>query len=288
MKEISIIGTGRLGTSLAAALARRQFRIKAISDRDSSSARESRRIIGQGRVFSDNSRAAAAADIVFLCLPDDVLGGESAILASSDVDWVGKYVLHTSGLLTSAALSPLKKRGALIASAHPIQAFSSKRTAPSHFRGIFWGIEGSPKAVSIGAGIAMSLGGRILRLRAGQKPLYHAACVMASNYLVVILDQAAALLREAGVSGEKALRALYPLAEGTLQNVKSLDASRALTGPIARGDARSVEAHLTALEPFPRVNLAYRALGRLALGSALRQSLPARSVKALRRLLEDE
>ncbi len=288
MMEVSVIGTGRLGTALAAALARRKYLIKAISDRDSSAARESRRIIGHGRISSHNSIAAAAADIVFLCLPDDAVRGEAALLAGSGVDWRGKRVFHTSGLLTSAALDPLKRRGALVASIHPIQSFPSKRTPPSRFEGIFWGIEGSPKAVATGAGIARSLGGRVLRLRAGQKPLYHAACAMASNYLVVILDRAAALLHEAGISGEKALRALFPLVEGTLQNVKALDTSRALTGPIARGDARSVEAHLMALRRFPGVSRAYRTLGRLALDSAAKQGLSAPSVRLLRRLLESE
>jgi predicted short-subunit dehydrogenase-like oxidoreductase (DUF2520 family) len=286
MKTVAIIGAGRLGTSLAAALAGKGCQVKAVSDCDAAAAREGLRIIGQGRAFTDNTLAAAAAEVVFLCLSDDVLAGEVKKLSRSGIDWKGKFVFHTSGLHSSGVLGPLKKLGALAASLHPIQAFAGKKTPASHFEGIFWGVEGNLQAVSLGREIAANLGGRILRIRAGQKPLYHAACVMASNFLVMLLDQAAALLEEAGVSRQKAARALFPLVEGTLRNVKGLDVSRALTGPLVRGDLRSVKAHLDALRRRPETRQAYQALGKTALGAAAKQGLSPQRLTALKRLLE--
>ena len=91
---------------------------------------------------------------------------------------------------------------------------------------------------------------------------------MASNFLVVLIDRAAALLEETGVNRQKAVRALLPLVEGTLHNVKSLDLPQALTGPFIRGDWRSVEAHLLALQSVPETRRAYQALGKMALGVA--------------------
>ncbi|TFG56476.1 MAG: DUF2520 domain-containing protein, partial [Candidatus Aminicenantes bacterium] len=123
MKNFSIVGAGRLGTMLGAALVRRGWTAVAIIDKDVRAARESRHIIGQGAATTDFLRLAKAADIVVITVPDDAVGQVAGKLARSGISWSGKTVFHASGLLPARVLEPLRKRGARIASVHPVQSF---------------------------------------------------------------------------------------------------------------------------------------------------------------------
>lgn len=286
MTDIVIIGAGRLGTSLGRALAVKGHAIKAVTCRRPASARESRRIIGQGTSSTDNSAAARRGDILFLCLPDEEIPKVAAELSRSRIEWHRKIVFHTSGLLSAAALKPLQDKGAAVASFHPVQSFARKGTSPSHLKGVYFGLEGDRKACRLGRMIARGLGGRSILLTAEGKRSYHAACTVASNFLVVLIDAAARLLGRAGIEENRAFRLLFPLVEGTLRNVKKLDMPASLTGPVARGDRASVEAHLEALRRLPGYADAYRALSLLALEQAKGRGLPPAKVRALIKLLE--
>jgi len=286
MAEIAIIGAGRLGTSLGRALTRKGHKIKALTCRSRASARESRRIIGQGKVFSDNASAANQGKIIFLCLPDEEIRKTAAGLARAKIDWSEKFVFHTSGLLAADVLNPLKKKGALTASFHPAQSFARKDTPSAHFKGIYFGLEGERKALALAGKIAQQLGGYPLILRSEAKPYYHAACSLASNFLVILLDVAVRLFKQAGIEEKKAAKLLFPLIEGTLHNVKKFDIPDSLTGPVVRGDAASIKTHLDALRRFPSYTEAYRKLGLLALQTARKRGLPPKKIRALRNLLE--
>lgn len=286
MADIVIIGAGRLGTSLGRALAAQGHVIKAVTCRRAHSARESRRIIGQGMSSTNNSAAARQGDIIFLCLPDEEIPKAAVELSRSRIGWPQKIVFHTSGLLSAAALKPLQDKGAAIASFHPVQSFARKATSPSHFQGIYFGFEGDRKACRLGRAIASGLGGRSFLLSAEGKPAYHAACAVASNFLVILLDAAARLLGRAGIEENKAFRLLFPLVEGTLRNVKKFDMLASLTGPVARGDRASVEAHLEVLRRLPGYANAYKALSLLALEQAKTGGMSPHKVRALRNLLE--
>jgi predicted short-subunit dehydrogenase-like oxidoreductase (DUF2520 family) len=286
MADIVIIGAGRLGTSLGRALAAKGHAIKVVTCRRAASARESRRIIGQGTSSTDNLAAARRGDIIFLCLPDEEIPKAAAGLSRSRIGWQRKIVFHTSGLLPAAALKPLRDKGAATASFHPVQSFARKATSPGHFQGVYFGLEGDRKACRFGRTIARELGGRSFLLSAEGKPAYHAACAVASNFLVVLLDAAARILGQAGINENKASRLLFPLLEGTLRNVKKFDIPASLTGPVARGDRASVEAHLEALRGLPGYANAYKALSFLALEQAKGRGLSSHKVRALRNLLE--
>jgi predicted short-subunit dehydrogenase-like oxidoreductase (DUF2520 family) len=286
MKSFSIVGAGRLGTALGAALVKRGWRVEAIVDREAPAARESRRLIGAGRASTSPAAAAKAKGLVIISVPDAAVAGAARELARASGSWPGRGVFHTSGLLTAGALGPLAARGALVASLHPVQSFPRKDLPASVFRGITWGIEGSPKAVKAATGIVRALGGHVLFLAEQDKALYHAACVLASNALVALEGTAAGLLEGAGVGQAEALRTLLPLAQGTLQNVKSLGLEGALTGPVLRGDIETVRRHLAALRADPEARKVYRILGRQALGLAVSgRGLPAGKIRALKRLL---
>jgi predicted short-subunit dehydrogenase-like oxidoreductase (DUF2520 family) len=283
--NIALIGTGRLGASLARALPPGMFSLKALHDRDGAAARRCRRRIGRGRVVRTAAEAAAAGDVILLCVPDRAVAEVAEVLARAPLRWNGKIVLHTSGALSSQTLGPLKRAGAAVGSMHPAQSFAGPETPPSRFRGVFFAVEGDPKAAAAARRLARSVGGRPYPIGAGDKALYHAACSLASNMLVPLFDRACALLEETGIRPRHAARILLPLVEGTVENLKGLDRARALTGPIARGDKETVRLHLESLRGRKRDDRIYRLLGAQALVLAERRGVDQKTVKALARRL---
>jgi predicted short-subunit dehydrogenase-like oxidoreductase (DUF2520 family) len=289
MSEIAIIGTGKLGTALGYALSRRGNRIAALADRNLSSANETRRIIGEGTVFKKNVPAARLADWVILSVPDDEIVGVAEELAGSDIEWRGRSVFHCSGLHSTESLGPLKNRGAKTASIHPVQSFPRKKPSPEAFENIFFGLEGKGKALDEAKKIVRRLGGRYFILKPKDKPLYHTACSMASNFLVTLLSTATDLLEMAGLTRTAASQVLSPLVQGTLQNVKNFDAGSSLTGPLARGDEESIKAHLKALENLAEIRGLYKKLAVQTLYFARREKLISPTAfKNLKALLEEK
>jgi len=294
MKSFSIVGAGRLGTVLGAALVRRGWTAAAIVDKDPRAARESRRIIGRGRAVPSCltlpgkglDRKVRLGDVVIIAVPDDAVGRVAAGLARSGVSWAGRFVFHTSGLLPAHVLEPLRKRGARIASVHPVQSFPRKDAPASIFRGITWGVEGDPAAVAAAEEMVRDLRGNVLLLSEKDKPLYHAACSLASNAMIALEWTASGLLGAAGIGEKAAAGMLFPLVQGTLQNVNNLGLEKALTGPILRGDAATVRKHLEALRDDPHAREVYRVMGKQILRLAEKSGLPAGRVTALKRLLE--
>jgi predicted short-subunit dehydrogenase-like oxidoreductase (DUF2520 family) len=285
MKTVSIVGAGRLGTTLGAALARRGWRVEAIVDRDARAAREARRIIGQGRASVSLGAAARSKGPIIISVPDDTVGRVAAGLARSGGAWAGRFVFHTSGLLPARILAPLARRGAHVASLHPVQAFPRKDAPASIFKGITWGLEGDAEATAAAAEVVRALRGDLLLLTKENKPLYHAACTLASNSLVALEWTAAGVLQKAGIGEDVASRMLLPLLQGTLQNVKNLGLEKALTGPVLRGDIATVRKHLKALRDDPASREVYVVLGKQILRLASKSALPAGRVRALKRLL---
>lgn len=285
MSSFTLVGAGRLGTVLAAALAGRGWRPELVVDTDARAAREARRAIGAGRAAGSVRASSRLGDIVLVAVPDSEIARVAAALAASGVRWAGRTVLHTSGLQPARLLAPLARRGALVASLHPVQSFAGKDAPASVFAGITWGIEGDPAAVETCVRIVHALRGRVLLLSERDKPLYHAACSLASNALVALEETAAGALRAIGIGGREAEAMLLPLVQGTLQNVKNLGLEKALTGPVLRGDVDTVRGHLEALGQDPEAREVYAVLGRRALGLAAKNGLPAGRVRALKRLL---
>jgi predicted short-subunit dehydrogenase-like oxidoreductase (DUF2520 family) len=287
MTGVSIIGAGRLGASLGHALVCRGYDLRALSCRSLRSARESARITGAGRAFIDIVKAAGESPVVFLCVPDGALPAVAALLAASPLDWRKRTVFHMSGLVPARVLEPLARAGAFTASFHPVQTFALKEANPGLFRGIFWGLEGDPEAMRTALRIVRRLGGAALILTEKEKTLYHAACVLCSGGAVALFNSASGLLAGTGLGPGEATRVLLPLAQRTLRNVKEIGAAGALTGPVSRGDVKAVRAHIKALPEEGSVRALYAVLGMAGLEMAGKRTFSLKTVRALKRLLED-
>lgn len=285
----SIIGAGRLGTSLGRALVEKGYYLKSLSCRSTKSASESRRIIGQGEIYTDNSLAAAQAKILFLTVPDDTLTMVTHELASSSIDWKNRIVFHCSGLLSSQLLFPIQKKGASTASLHPVQTFPRKNTKPLIFQGVYFGFEGNQHALNTAQKIVKTLQGNLFFVPSTKKPAYHAACSMASNLFVALLYTASALLKDSGIDKKTSLKILFPLVEYTWNNIKNCGLEKALSGPLSRGDKKTVAFHVDALRSQPETAKLYRLLAKKSL-QLLEEAdrLDPSSLILLQDLLEDK
>jgi len=289
MKNVCIIGAGNLGTSLGYALSKKGYRIKALSCRRMSSANESSRIIGEGKPSRDNIKTAGCGELIILSVPDDEIEKVVRELASSDIEWEKKFVFHCSGLLSSDVLKPLKKKGAITASVHPVQSFAQKNADPKAFEGIYFGLEGCREGVALAQQIVRKLGSCYLIIQPEDKPLYHAACCIASNFLIVLLDAAVFLLKMLGLEEHEASQALLPLVQGTLHNVKKFTIAASLTGPVVRGDRKSLEKHLDALKDFPPYYEIYlRAVAQAIKIAKREKKLSSNKIKDLEALLGEK
>jgi predicted short-subunit dehydrogenase-like oxidoreductase (DUF2520 family) len=225
------------------------------------------------------ARSAGPGELVLLTVPDDAIEGLCRRLASAGAFQPGAIVAHCSGALGSGVLQAAKDRGCHVGSLHPCQTFPTVPAAVAAMPGTYCFIEGDAPAAAALTRLARAIGGRPVRIAPGAKTLYHAAACAASNYLVTLMDFATDLGRAGGIGGQTLLRALAPLASATVDNVFRLGPAKALTGPIARGDERTVRGHLEAIRRAkPELASLYVALaGRTRLLAKRRNSASARS-----------
>ncbi|HZX11610.1 MAG TPA: Rossmann-like and DUF2520 domain-containing protein [Acidobacteriota bacterium] len=285
MNRVAVIGAGRLGTTLGHALLKKGYTITALSCRSLSSAEKSTQIIGKGIPVTDNKEATIKADIVAITVPDDRI--KYVVNELRPIDLNQKFIFHCSGILSSEILKPLKKSGAVTACIHPIQSFSVKSRNPMLFKDIYFSVEGDKKAQQLANKIIKKLGGTGFSIDPKDKPLYHTACTMASNYLVVLLELAENLLGKAGVKKEIQNRMLLPLVKGTLNNISKNGIPGSLTGPISRGDIKTLKSHLNCLKNHPSFLRIYQDLAQQALEIAKKENrLPQKKITEIKALLE--
>jgi predicted short-subunit dehydrogenase-like oxidoreductase (DUF2520 family) len=195
----------------------------------------------------------AGANIVILAVPDAALPEVAYDLTMMGPAPPGCVALHLSGALSTEVLAPLHGAGYAIGSMHPLVAVADPWLAGERLFGAAFAIGGEPAAVAAARRAVSALDGLPLVIPQQLRPLYHAAAVVASNYLVAITGLATRLLHEAGVPEDDALPALLPLLRGTLDNIEQLGVLAALTGPIARGDTDTIRLHLARLSAGDRV-----------------------------------
>lgn len=272
MHRIAIAGTGRVAQALGRLLRERGETVAAVAGRDPARARAAAAFIGAAEAVSFAELPRLASRIL-IAVPDDALGPVAALLAA---EISGGEAAHTSGARGPEALAPLAARGVSCAAMHPLQTIATPEQGLAHLPGAAFLVSGAgPARVWVESMVAL-LGGRCLNLPDTAKPLYHAAAVMASNYVIGLIDAAAALLREAGLGEREALDALGPLVRASAANALALGPACALTGPIERGDAATVALHWRALGAAdPAVRELYRAAGRHVLALARRKGLDA-------------
>jgi len=258
----AIVGCGKVGVTLARHLAAADYRPLSFASRRTASAHAAAEAAGGGKVCGEVWDATGDADVVFITTPDAAIQSVAETLAARSALKRGAVVLHCSGALASTILAPVCKAGAHAGSLHPLQSFATPVLAHNPFQDIIMAAEGDDRALGVCREIAGALGAEFLTLETENKALYHAAAVVASNYLVTLLAVAVRLLEGSGIAPEAGLKVLLPLVRGTLQNVAERGIPQALTGPIVRGDGETVAAHCRKIgQSLPDLLPFYRLMG---------------------------
>ncbi len=266
MIKLGFIGAGTAGTVLSLKLSDAGYPVVAVSSRSQTSARKLSQAIDGCVPVGSNQEVADAAELVFITTPDDAIAS-----VASQVRWhKGQSIAHCSGTDSTDILEPARKAGAYVGVFHPLQTFADVTQAIENIPGSTFALEAEEPLLKTLKDMAEAVKGRWIELKASDKVLYHAAAVIACNYLVTLVKSAADLWQSFGVPRHQAIQALLPLIRGTIHNIDTVGIPGCLTGPIARGDTGTIEKHLNALrKTAPDLLSAYRELGLQTIPVAL-------------------
>jgi predicted short-subunit dehydrogenase-like oxidoreductase (DUF2520 family) len=263
---VGVVGAGRAGTAMAVALARAGHRVVAASAVSDASLRRIGRSLPEAAVASPDE-VVARSDLVLLTVPDDVLPALVKGLAATEVPVEGRLLAHASGRHGLAVLEPATRRGALPLALHPVMTFTGRPDDAAKMAGISFGVTAPEPLRLVAEALVVEMGGEPVFIAEEHRDLYHAGLASAANHLVTLVAASGDLLGQAGVADPA--RMLGPLLHTALENVLGLG-DLALTGPVARGDADTVAAHVRAIaSAAPEALGAYLALARLTADRAL-------------------
>ncbi|WP_370692325.1 Rossmann-like and DUF2520 domain-containing protein, partial [Nocardioides sp.] len=275
---IGVVGAGRVGAVLAAALRTAGHEIVAAAGESDASRRRLADLL-PGVPVDKPSAVARACDLLLLTVPDDMLGNVVRVLADSGALREGQYVVHTSGRHGLAVLAPATAVGARPIALHPAMTFSGTSVDLDRLTGCVFGLTAEPEERELAAQLVSDLGGRCLWVPESRRALYHAGLAHGANHLVTLVTEAMEILAAAGADDPAAT--LRPLLTAALDNALE-HGDAALTGPIVRGDIGTLQAHLDGiLAEAPQTLPSYLALARATLSRAVTDGrlLPIRAMK---------
>lgn len=280
--DVAVLGPGRVGTTLAAALVRAGHRVVAVAGGRRESCERLAGHIAGVRIEDRVEEATRRADLVLLTTPDDALVEVVTAVAMADGFHEGQFAVHTSGAHGLDALERARLGGAHVAACHPAQTFPAGPPDPEAIVGAAWAVTAAGDDRLWARDLVEQLGGNPRDVADDVRMLYHAGLVVGSNAVGAAVAVARQLLLAARVEDPAAF--LAPLVRASADNVLGQGAN-ALTGPVVRGDVGTVEAHLERLTAdAPRLSAAYRDLSRVILAQ-VRPSLDDDTAAALDRLL---
>lgn len=267
---VGVVGAGRVGPALAASLQLAGHRPVAVSGVSDASRRRAELMLPDVPLVSP-ADVLQSADLVLLTVPDDTLPGLVEGLAETGAVRPGQLLVHTSGRYGTKVLDPALRVGALPLALHPAMTFTGTPVDVQRLAGCSFGVTAPDQLRLAAEALVIEMGGEPEWIDEDMRPLYHAALALGANHLVTLVAQAMELLRAAGVEAPD--RMLGPLLGAALDNaLRSGDA--ALTGPVARGDAGTVAAHVTELRRHaPQTVSGYLAMARATADRALAHGL---------------
>ncbi len=285
MARIGVVGAGRVGAVLSAALRSAGHEIvSAGGDSPASVQRIADLLPGVPRAKPTD--VARSCDLLLLTVPDDMLGNVVTTLVGAGAVRKGQVVLHTSGRHGLAVLEPATAIGARPIAMHPAMTFTGTEIDLDRLAGCVFGMTARENEREYAESVVADLDGIALWVPENKRTLYHAGLAHGANHLVTLVSQAMELLAASGAEDPAAT--LRPLLSAALDNALA-SGDAALTGPIVRGDVRTVQAHLDDIaENAPATIPSYVAMAkatadRAVLGGRL---LPIRAAR-LGRMLDE-
>ncbi|MEU6079937.1 DUF2520 domain-containing protein [Streptomyces sp. NPDC047108] len=263
---VGVVGAGRVGPALAAALQLAGHRPVAVSGISEPSVRRAAALLPDVPVLTPTD-VLERSELVLLTVPDDALPSLVEGLAETGAVRPGQLLVHTSGRYGTAVLDPATRAGGLPLALHPVMTFTGTSVDVQRLAGCSFGVTAPEELRMAAEALVIEMGGEPEWIEEQARPLYHAALALGANHLVTLVAQSMDLLRASGVGAPD--RMLGPLLGAALDNaLRSGDA--ALTGPVARGDAGTVAAHVAELRDHaPQAVAGYVAMARATADRAL-------------------
>ncbi len=264
--DVAVVGTGKAGSVLGAALRRAGHNVVACTAVSDISRLRAESLLPYVPI-KPVDQAVADCDLVLLTVPDDELAGLIAGLASTNAIGPGTFVMHASGRYGVSVFDPLTQQGALPLALHPVMTFTGTSVDLTRLSGCPFGVTSPDVLRPVAEALVVEIGGEPVWVPEANRALYHAALAFGANNLVTLVNETVSLLNAAGI--DDAERLIAPLFSAALDNaLRNGDA--ALTGPISRGDVQTVKSHLDQLNSInPATVDAYIVMARLTTERAL-------------------
>jgi predicted short-subunit dehydrogenase-like oxidoreductase (DUF2520 family) len=304
-KRVGFIGAGRVGSALAWHCRRLGYPIAGVTDLKPKQAWVVYGLLKQRYERLSSRAVAAGSDVLFLTVPDAHIGpvfesvrealgtgrkvlGTVPMRGQSPRGQFPPIVAHCSGAFGPEVFARAREQGLGTLALHPVQSLSNHSQAIRSLPGSFFAADGSASGLRFGRHLVKQLHGSCVIVPGKDRALYHVMCVFASNFVSALFDAAEEVAGELGISRRRAARMLEPLARTVLDSIVEQGAGPSLTGPVERGDALTVAAHLRALEKrAPELATVYRVMSGQLVEMARREGLERGAVRRLKQVLED-
>jgi len=289
--KIGFVGAGKVANAFGLYLTSKKINVEYVYSKTNASALKMAKL-----TFScyceTIKELVGKSDVVFITTGDSEIANVSDIIASefrleSDRETYvlkEKTFIHMSGALTSDELLILRKLGANCYSLHPLQSFAESGKALSELATTVFSIEGDTQNENINR-ILTAMGNKIIKLSKENKVKYHIAACISSNYLVTLLNSSIEIFGEIGIDRDTAIKALMPLINGAVSNFESFSSEDALTGPIKRGDYKTIERHVNDLENSKFKEL-YEVMGLYTIPIAKKSGIDKSKLDQIEKLLK--
>lgn len=281
--DVSVVGTGRVGSVLGAALRRAGHRIVACTAVSEVSRLRADSLLPNVPIVSV-PEAVGICDLVLLTVPDDALADLVGGLASTNAIAPGTFVMHASGRFGTDILEPLTKLGCLPLACHPVMTFTGTSVDIARLSECPFGVTSPEPLRPVAQALVVEMGGEPIWVPQESRLLYHAALSFGSNNISTLVTETMTLLANANI--EYPAQMIAQLFGATLDNALRLG-DTALTGPISRVDVKTIEAHVAALaQESPRTLPSYVALGQLTVARCIDAGTlkPAQAIQVLQAL----
>lgn len=271
--KIGFIGAGKVGTGLGIYFKNHGYMLSGYYSKTALSA-ETAAIATQSKFYQKDEELVCDSDIIFITTSDDQIETVCQSLANRKAFLLNQLVIHCSGALSSSILRSAKQCGCFVYSLHPLQSFADVTSAVADLPKTVFSLEGDIEKIHVLEELLQQTSNPYFIIQPETKILYHAAACIISNYLVTLMDQGITVLDRIGINREKSFKAMMPLIMGTIKNIEQFGTEKALTGPIARGDAQTVQRHIEEFETkLPDMLEFYKHMGMLTLNVAHRYKL---------------
>lgn len=260
LPKISIIGVGGLGKALIKTLVTKNTPVKSVFNRTEEKAHQLASTYNVKVYGSFPSTRDDLGKLTFITVSDDAIKDVAGRISRLHDNFSEHIFVHCSGTKSAESLQPLKSKGAIVAAFHPLQTFTDQ-AQPKDFKDVYFSLQGDRSAFPVLQKVAQKIESQTFEVTKEQKSHLHAAAVMASNYLTVLLNSSIEIAEHGGLDADQIKKALLPLVRSTIHNNEKQSAAEVLTGPIKRGDIKTIEQHLSLLDGLPELRDLYCVLG---------------------------